>query len=122
MAYEDAFALFIASRDFSQNHRRILTLAKNRADWSRNLAGREHRRCHLVQQWLKEVVVCAVNKGYFRWGLRQGLGGGQTAESPTYDNDTGWIHLLLASRPQRAADDSCLRFAGTTPPVRRLSI
>src|SRR5207245_1990024 len=46
--YKDALLVFVYSGDLTQNHDGVLLLTKNSADGSRNLAGSEDRRRHLV--------------------------------------------------------------------------
>ena len=69
VADKDALSLFVHSGDFSQDHRGVLLIAKNAADRRRNLAGRQHCRCHLIKQGLKKMVVCAVDQDDLRGGM-----------------------------------------------------
>ena len=43
---------------------------------------------HLVQQWLEEVVVGAVNDDDFDIGLGQGFGGFEATKATANDDDT----------------------------------
>src|SRR5882724_1772735 len=76
VTHKDALLAFVYSRDFAKNHSDVLLLAKNSANGSRNLAGRQHCSCHLVEQWLKQVVVCAIDQSNFGGRVLESLGGG----------------------------------------------
>src|ERR1700734_3989287 len=76
VTHKDALLVFVYSRDFTQNHDGVPLLTEYSADGSRNLARRQHRSCHLVEQWLKQVVVSAIDQNNFSGRVLQSLGGG----------------------------------------------
>src|SRR6266498_4365238 len=106
--------------DFSQDHCSVPLFPNNLADWPSNLAGREHRGRHLVEQWLKQVVVGSVNQDHLRRCLLESLRGSQPAKAPT-DNDDSWYGHLLLNLLQSAATDVCSR-GGIVLLARRPSI
>ena len=65
--------------------RRVFVIPKNAADWGPNLTGRQYRGCHLVKQWLKQVVIGTVDQDYFRGCFPQSFGGGQSSETAAHD-------------------------------------
>src|SRR4051794_35339999 len=90
--YESSF--FVHSRDLSQDHRRVLLIAENAADRSRNLGRSQHCCRHLVKQWLKQVVVGAVDQDHLRRCLLESLRGSQTSKAAADDNDSWLRHLF----------------------------
>src|SRR5215472_1893646 len=96
---KDALLSFVHSRDFPQNHCGVLLIPKNVADWSRNLIWRKYRSCNLVKQRLKQVVIGAVDQNDFRRRVSKCLGGGQSPEAPTNDDDSRLRHIYLDSIP-----------------------
>src|SRR5215469_6937397 len=94
---KDAFLSFVHSCYFPQDHRGVLLVPKDAADWSRNLTRRQRGRRHLVQQRLKQVVVGTVYQDDFRRCASKCLGGGQSPKTPTDDDDSRLRHAYLDS-------------------------
>jgi hypothetical protein len=62
----------------------------------RDRPGREDAGGHLIQQWLKEVMICAVHDSGICLGLRKGADYVQPTE-PTADDD----HLVTCTAASR---------------------
>src|SRR5215510_14976308 len=86
VANNDTLLIFIYPSYFPHDYCRVLLIPKDAADWRRNLTGRQYRGCHLVKQWLKQVVIGTVDQDYFRGCLPQSFGGGQSSETAAHDN------------------------------------
>jgi hypothetical protein len=64
----------------------VLVLANHMAEWRCNLSGRDHASSHLIQEWLKQMVVAPVDEGdVYRFSCEE-AGGGQAAETSAYDH------------------------------------
>jgi hypothetical protein len=62
--------------------------SQNPAYGGGNLARSEDRDGHLIEQWLKQVVVGAVHQDYLRRGVFESLGCGQPSKPSANDDDT----------------------------------
>src|ERR1700686_1119184 len=101
VAHEDILLILVHSGDFSENDGCIPLLAQDSADRGSNLTWCQYRRCHLIKQRLKEVVVGPVDHNNFGRGISQSPGGGQPAETAADDHDSWLWHDL--SHPTRSA-------------------
>ena len=70
----------------------IPLLAKDVADRRSDVALREDPGRNLVEQRLKQVVVCAVDNCHFHIGVAQGLGGKEPSESASNDGHSMTPH------------------------------
>ena len=87
IADNDTPLVLVQTRDLSKNHRRIEVIPQDSADRRTNLAGRQHRRRHLVQKWLKQMMVRSINQEDLRGRVAKGFGGCQAAEPSADDDD-----------------------------------
>src|SRR5262249_36150222 len=60
VAYEDTFVLLVHSGDLAKDHSSVFLVLQDPTDRKANLIGGQNRRRHLVEQWLKQVVVRAI--------------------------------------------------------------
>src|SRR5206468_1514963 len=74
---------------FAKDHLRIRLLPKDTADWSPDLSGGKNRRCHLVKQGLKQVVIGAVNQHDFGWSPTERFGCCQSPKTSAH-NYNSW--------------------------------
>jgi hypothetical protein len=75
------------SRTSALHHAGVLLLPENLTDRRGDLTGGHDARGHLVQQRLEQVVVGPVDDGDVDVGVRQVLGGEQSAETSADDDD-----------------------------------
>ena len=73
----------------SKQHSRIKRIAKQAANGRGDIAGRNGRGCDLIQEWLKQVIVCAIDQGHCSAGTAQRHGAGQTGKAGADDDDSG---------------------------------
>jgi hypothetical protein len=85
----DTPGLGIDSRDLGQHDKDISLVAQNGADGLRDVGGRKRRGGHLVQKWLKQMVVIAIDYQHFRRRMPQCAGGEQSAETAANNEHTG---------------------------------
>jgi hypothetical protein len=72
-----------------QEHAGVGLAAQDPADWRCDVARRQPRGGHLVEQHLEQMVVLAVDQGDADRLAAQRLGGGETAEAAADDHDMG---------------------------------
>src|SRR5437763_198383 len=72
---------------FGQQDLGVRLPAQQPANWSRDVGRRERRRRDLVQQWLKDVMVRAIDDGDGDGRILQCTRGVETAESTTDDDN-----------------------------------
>jgi len=92
IANKDTFLVLVHSRDLALEHGRVLLALENPPDRKTNLAGRQNRGRHLVEQGLKQVVIRAIDQDDFRGGVLESLGCGQPAKATTDYNDSRLSH------------------------------
>src|SRR3984885_16034319 len=110
-------SLFVHSGYFSHDYCHILMIAKNASYGCCNLARRQHCRCHLVKQRLKQVVVGAVDQDHLGGCFPESLGGGKATKTSSDDNDPWLSHLFLDSFQSAALDSR--RVTGIVPLARK---
>jgi hypothetical protein len=76
-------------RDLAEHHPNVLLLAEDAADGHRDVGGGQHRRGHLVQQRLEQVVVATVNENDVYISICKGTSRVQTAEATPDHHHTG---------------------------------
>jgi hypothetical protein len=64
---DDLPASRIDIRDFREDHFRVLLPTENTARWRRDIARRQTRGRHLIQQRLEKVVIVAIDDGDVEW-------------------------------------------------------
>src|SRR6266702_2611037 len=70
--HKHAALLLVHASDLAHNHHRVFLLPQNSADWRTHLRRRKHRRRHLIEEWLKYVMVCPVNENDLDWRFAKG--------------------------------------------------
>src|SRR5690606_6593791 len=75
-------------RDVAHPYARVVLMPKNPPDRCGDIARRQSRRRHLIEQRLKHVVVAPVDQQDLGGGLSESLGRGQAAETTADDDDT----------------------------------
>jgi hypothetical protein len=95
IANKDTFLILVHSRHLALEHGRVLLALENPPDRETNLTGRQNRRCHLVEQGLKQVVIRAIDQDDFRGRVLESLGGGESAKAAADYDDSRLSHLLL---------------------------
>src|SRR5690606_9818147 len=71
----------------TEPHLHVALMAQDRADGLRDVAGRQRRRRHLVEQWLEEVEVLAIYERDADVRPPQRAGEIKAAEPAAYDDD-----------------------------------
>src|SRR5882672_11977896 len=94
---EHALLMFVHTDDFSQDHNSVLLVSEDPANWRPNLAGGQDRCRHLIKQWLKQVVVGAINQNDLRWSISECFSGRQPAKPSTDNNDVRSRHVFPSS-------------------------
>src|SRR6266446_6094427 len=84
--HKHATLLLIHAGDIAHNHHRVFVLPQNSADWRTHLGWREHRRRHLIEEWLKHVMVCPINKNDLDRRFAKSFGRGQTTKTAADDH------------------------------------
>jgi hypothetical protein len=74
--------------DFGQHHRQVLLLTGELPDRRRDFGRREDRGCHLIQQWLENVVITPVDQKHFGIALPQRPRRGHAAKTATDYHDS----------------------------------
>src|SRR5712691_9504354 len=97
IVHEDTTLGLIDTGDFAHDHGRVFLLPQNSADRRTDLRRRKHRRRHLIEEWLKYVMVCPVNKNDFDRRFAKGFGRSQTTE-PAADDHHAWRFRSLLIR------------------------
>jgi hypothetical protein len=59
------------------------------SDWCRDFGWREHSGSHLVQKWLKDVMVTLIDQNDVRIGSSERARRGDTGKAATDNNDAG---------------------------------
>ena len=81
--------LLVHAGDFAHDHGRVFLFSQDTADRGADLRGTEHRRCDLIKQRLKDVVIRAVDQNVLRRRVAQSLGRSEAAK-PAADNHNSW--------------------------------
>src|SRR6185295_3834777 len=84
-AGHDEALILVHGGYLAEDDRRIPLPAENAADRSTDLARRKHGGRHLIEQWLEQMVVAAVNQNHFNRSPAKSLGGGQTTKAAPND-------------------------------------
>jgi hypothetical protein len=90
------------SGDLRQEHAEVFLLHLELTDRRGDLGRREHRRRHLVEQWLKDVVIAPVNQDDIDISMPQRACRGDAGEAAADDDDA------LALRAGSLDNCSCL--------------
>src|SRR6266496_5971379 len=85
IVHENTTLGLIDTGDFAHDHGRVLLLPQNSADRRTDLRRRKHRRRHLIEECLKYVMVCPVNKNDMDRRLAKGFCRSQTAKTAAND-------------------------------------
>ena len=81
VAGQHVFLILVDAGYFSQKHHCVPLISENAADRRADLAGRQDRSCHLIEERLKQVVIGAVDQNDLDWRVLQRLGGCEAAET-----------------------------------------
>src|SRR5580704_14354448 len=73
-------------RHLAHDNQSIPLISKDPTDRRSNLTGGEHCCRHLIEQWLKQVVVGAVDQDHLRRCLPEGLRGSQSSKTAANDD------------------------------------
>jgi hypothetical protein len=125
VGYEDAFLVFVHPCDLGKDNGGVLLVSENSPDWKANLIGTQNRRCHSVEQGLKQVVICAIDQDDFRGRILESLGGGQSTKATADYNDSWLSHLFpqLSSvrNPSSNTDakEECKRLSNRNTPKEK---
>src|SRR4051794_9532347 len=84
--HKHATLLLIHAGDIAHNHHRVFALPQNSAAWRTHLGWREHRRCYLIKQRLKNMMVRSVNENDFDRRFAKGFGRSQTTKTAADDH------------------------------------
>src|SRR6266568_8543714 len=84
--HKHAALLLVHAGDIAHNHHRVFVLPQNSADWRTHLGWREHRRRHLIEEWLKYVMVCPINKNDLDRRFAKGFCRSQTTKTAADDH------------------------------------
>ena len=98
-------ARLIDTLGLSHEEFHVLALAEERADRIGNLVRREDCRRHLIQQWLEELEIVAVDEHDVNVFLRKEFGKLDTTEACT-DNDNTWSLLILLICHDKSSPDN----------------
>src|SRR5262249_47178047 len=79
--WEHFAALVINARNIRQNDMGVLLPTENCTNRGGYISRRQSCGRDLIEQWLKQMIVVAINDGYVERGLRQLLGRRKAAES-----------------------------------------
>jgi ATP-dependent exoDNAse (exonuclease V) alpha subunit len=90
--------LLVHAGHLRKDHRRVALLPQDAPNRSADLARRKDGGRHLIKQWLKKMVVCAVNQNDVRRRVLESLGSRQTAETTANDNHLGNLFTHNCSR------------------------
>ena len=97
---------FRSRSDFGQHHRQVLLLTGELPDRRRDFGRREDRGCHLIQQWLENVVITPVDQKHFGIALPQRPRRGHAAKTATDYHDSRLpldVHALSAQLQDEGA-------------------
>ena len=97
-----------------EQHADVLLLPQDPPDRRRDVAGREARRRHLVEQRLKQVVIAAVEQRDAHRRALQGLRCREPAEASTDDHDMGCVWHTVLVLGERAG---CMELVVYTSPM-----
>src|SRR5438874_8581200 len=89
VSHKHAALLLVHAGDIAHDHHCVFLLPQNSADWRTHLGWREHRRRHLIEEWLKHVMVCPINENDLDRCFAKSFGRSQTAEAAA-DNHNAW--------------------------------
>jgi hypothetical protein len=87
---EDFFGLWIDVNGFAEENFDIFLAAEDGADRRGDFGGRKRASGDLVEERLEEVEIALVEKGDVHVGALESLGGDQTRETSTQDEDAVW--------------------------------
>ena len=76
-------------RDLAEKHLCVFLPAKDRANGIGNVTRRQARHRDLIEKWLKEMVVAAIDDRHSHRRTAQPLGCVETAEAAADDDDVG---------------------------------
>jgi hypothetical protein len=87
--------LGVDTTDLGKYNARVLLPTQDRSNWLRNVGGRQARGCDLIKEWLKKVVVMAINDHDLEWRLGQRFRCGQSGKTCAEDNNArqGWANV-----------------------------
>src|SRR6266568_3234333 len=84
--HKHAALLLVHAGDIAHNHHRVFVLPQNSADWRTHLGWREHRRRHLIEEWLKYVMVRSIDENDFYRRFPKDFGRSQTTKTAANDH------------------------------------
>src|SRR5215813_4049215 len=90
-----ALLILIHSSDLAQEHGRVLLFPENPTDRKANLTGSQNRRRHLVEQWLKQVVIRTIDHDNLSAHLTESLGDCQSPK-PCANNYDSRNHVFTS--------------------------
>src|SRR6266496_3811713 len=93
--HKHAALLLVHTGDFAHDHSRVFLLPQDSADWRTHLRRREHRRRHLIEKWLKNMMVCPINKNDLGRRFSKSFGRSQTTKTATDDHYPRCLRRLL---------------------------
>src|SRR5205823_13348916 len=93
--HKHAALLLVHASDVAHNHHRVLVRPQNSADWRTHLGWREHRRRHLIEEWLKYVMVCPINQNDLCRRFSKSFCRSQTAEASPDNHHSRRLRLPL---------------------------
>src|SRR6266516_6120808 len=88
--HKHAALLLVHASDLAHNHHRVFVLPQDSADWRTHLGWREHRRRHLIEEWLKNMMVHSVNENDFDRRFPKGFGRSQTTDASPNNHHSRW--------------------------------
>src|SRR5215472_12240216 len=62
VVYKNAALLLIHAGDLAHDHGRVLLFSQNSADWGADLGWGKHRRRYLIEERLKQMMICPINQ------------------------------------------------------------
>src|SRR5437016_9343 len=95
IVHENTTLGLIDTGDFAHDHGRVLLLPQNSADRRTDLRRRKHRRRHLIEEWLKHVMVCPINENDFDRRFPKGFGRSQTTKTAADDHHSRRVRRPL---------------------------
>src|SRR5436190_21900006 len=93
--HKHAALLLVHASDLAHNHHRVFVLPQNSTDWRTHLGWREHRRRHLIEEWLKHVMVCPINKNDLGRRFAKRFSRSQTTKTAAHDYYARCLRRLL---------------------------
>src|SRR5262252_8824824 len=79
VVYKNAALLLIHAGDLAHEHGRVLLFSQNSADWGADLGRGKNRRRYLIEERLKQMMICPINQNDLDCRLAKSFGRGQPA-------------------------------------------